>query len=78
MAQADDVNIFRQISKALRELRFSERDHARMAELARKNNEGDISGDERLEFQDYVLIGDMLSTLKAKAREWMDKHKPAP
>jgi hypothetical protein len=77
MAQADDANSFRRLNALLRELRFSECDHARMAELARKNNGGDITCDKRRELQDYVLMGDILSTLKAKAQQWMDKHKPA-
>src|SRR4051812_6104719 len=64
-----------QAAQALLDLSFSERDHSRMAELARKSNEGTITADDRRELQGYVFVGDVLSMLKAKARASL--HKPA-
>jgi hypothetical protein len=53
---------------AILKLRYSEDDHARMAELAAKSNEGRLTEDERIELQSYVQAGDFLSLLKSKAR----------
>jgi hypothetical protein len=50
-------------------LNFSEEDHARMDELAQKNNQGTISAGEREELASYVLVGDVLSLLHLKAKK---------
>lgn len=62
-------------AEALLELAFSESDHARMSELARKSNEGSISEQEKRELGGFVFVGDVLSLLKAKARASL--RKPA-
>jgi hypothetical protein len=54
-------------------LGFAESDHVRMAELAQKNNEGTITGEERRELEGYVFVGDILSMLKAKAAASLNK-----
>ncbi len=55
-------------ARALLELRFSDRDKARMSELASKNNEGLLSESEREELEGYVKVGDVLSLLHLKAK----------
>jgi len=56
-------------ARALLELRFCERDRARMSELAEKNKEGRLSEEERAELEGYVKVGDVLSLLHLKARK---------
>ena len=66
-----------EVAGAILQINYSEADHARMAELAFKSNEGVLSDDERDEFQNYVLVGDLLALLKSKARVSLKKHSPA-
>ena len=40
----------------------------RVAKLARKCNEGDLTPDERSEYETYVLAGEFVAILQAKAR----------
>jgi len=55
-------------AKAIIALGYTEADHARMAELAAKSNEGSLGEDERRELEIYVSAGDLLSLMKSKAR----------
>jgi hypothetical protein len=64
-------------AQALLRFGFSESDHARVTELARKSNEGTITPDERDELESYVLVGDVLSLMKSKARQSLRKQNPA-
>ena len=41
---------------------------ARVDELARKCNEGELTPEERVEYEGYVLAGDLIAVLQAKAR----------
>jgi hypothetical protein len=41
---------------------------ARVDQLAAKCNEGSLSAEERIEYEDYVRIGTILALIKAKAR----------
>ena len=41
---------------------------ARVAKLARKCNEGELSGQEREEYEFYVMAGEFIAILQAKAR----------
>jgi hypothetical protein len=43
-------------------------DVARIEELGRKANDGELSDEERDEYRTYVDAGDLISILKAKAR----------
>jgi hypothetical protein len=49
-------------------LGFSERDKARMHDLAIRNQEGRLSGPEKEELFAYAKAGGLLSLLKSKAR----------
>jgi hypothetical protein len=55
-------------ARALLEFRFSERDEARLSELARKNKDGHVTEQERAELEGYVKVGDVLSLIHLKAR----------
>jgi hypothetical protein len=41
---------------------------ARVDQLATKCNEGELSAEERTEYEDYVRIGNLLALIKAKAK----------
>jgi hypothetical protein len=62
----------RAAARSILELRFSEADLARMNELARRNNEGQLSPQERKELECYVKVGDVLSLLHLKARKSLE------
>jgi hypothetical protein len=64
-------------AKALLELSYPEADHARIAELSAKSNEGTLSGDERRELEGYVFVGDVISLLQSKARLSLKTHTSA-
>ena len=67
----------REAAEALLQLGYAESDHARMAELAQKSNEGTLSPEERRELESYVFVGDVLALLKSKARLSLQKRSPA-
>ncbi|HYT88327.1 MAG TPA: hypothetical protein VEL76_06375 [Gemmataceae bacterium] len=59
----------RAAARSLLKLTFSEWDKTRMNDLARKNQEGRLTGEERQELEGYVKVGDVLSLLHLKARK---------
>ena len=58
----------REAAAGILQLSDPEADHARMAELARKSDNGAMKTDERRELESYVFVSDVLSLLKSKAR----------
>ncbi len=48
---------------------------ARVSRLARKCNEGELSHEERAEYETYVMIGDVLAILQARARLLLSKRR---
>ena len=55
-------------AKELIKLKADAKTQARVDELARKCNEGDLSPSERLEYERYVTAGNLVAILQAKAR----------
>ena len=47
---------------------------ARVAELARKCNEGELTPEERNEYETYVIAGELMAILKAKAHIILDRR----
>jgi hypothetical protein len=47
---------------------------ARVAKLARKCNEGELTAEERADYEMYVLAGDFIAILQAKARLLLSRH----
>lgn len=62
-------------ARALVELRADAVAQARIAELATKCNEGQITPEERREYETYVHVGNVIAILQAKARLLL---RPAP
>lgn len=55
-------------AKKLIGLKADARTSARVAALARKCNEGELTAEERSEYETYVLAGDLIAILQAKAK----------
>jgi hypothetical protein len=55
-------------ARKLIKIRADARSRARVARLARKCNSGKLSADEREEYEAYVMAGELIAILQAKAR----------
>lgn len=55
-------------ARGILQLDLPESLQTRLAELASKSREGELTPDETREFENHVSAGDLLSILKAKAR----------
>jgi len=64
-------------AKALAELEADPVAQARVEELAEKSNEGQLTVEERREYETYVHVGNLIGILQAKARLYLKKHAPS-
>jgi hypothetical protein len=55
-------------ARALSQIQPKPSVQARVNQLASKCNEGNLSAEERAEYEDYVRIGNLLALIKAKAK----------
>jgi hypothetical protein len=55
-------------ARALAEFQAKPSIQARVDQLAAKCNEGELTEDERAEYENYVRVGNVLALIKAKAR----------
>jgi hypothetical protein len=60
-------------ARALVGLRVSDRTQARVDELAEKSTEGQLTPEERGEYEAYVLASTLVGVLQAKARRVLDR-----
>jgi hypothetical protein len=74
---ASNPTLTPEAASGILQLGYAEADHARMAELAGKSNDGTLTPEERRELESYVFVGDVLSLMKSKARLSLRKHSPA-
>ncbi len=58
-----------EMAKYIAEFRAAPDVQARIAQLAEKANEGDLTEDERQEYAGYVDAGTLIAVLQAKARK---------
>jgi hypothetical protein len=56
-------------ARALVAYRGDEAIRARMEELAEKSNEGELTDEQRAEYEGYLQANDFIATLQAKARK---------
>lgn len=63
-----------QLARHVLKIGFSDSDKARMHELAKKNSEGKISSAELAELGDFVIVGDVIAILHAKARIFLKRR----
>jgi hypothetical protein len=61
-------------AKALAELKADPVAQARVEELAEKCNEGQLTAEERGEYETYVHVGNLIGILQAKARLYLKQH----
>ena len=59
-------------ARTIVDFRASSEIQARLDELAEKSNEGQLTPDERREYEDYVEAIDFVAVLQAKAREALE------
>ena len=64
----------RDVATALVNIKAGDTVQARIADLAGKCNEGQLTPDERMDYESYVQAADMISVLQAKARAWLALH----
>ena len=62
-------------ARALLDIRASKAAARRMAVLARKCNEGELSPEERAEYETNVMASEFLALLQAKARALLARRK---
>ena len=62
-------------ARALTALRVGERTQARVEELAEKCNDGQLTPDERAEYEAYVQASTLIGILQAKARRVLAQAK---
>ena len=55
-------------------LKVDRKAQARVDELARKCNEGELTAQERAEYERYVTVGNVIAILQAKARLLLAKN----
>ena len=55
-------------------LKADSKTQARVDELARKCNEGELTQAERSEYEQYVTVGNLIAILQAKARLLLSKN----
>ncbi len=66
----------REAARELVNLRADPEVQARVAELAGKCNEGDLTQAERAEYERYVAAGSVIAVLRAKARLALARTAP--
>jgi hypothetical protein len=65
------------VARDLANLRFDRKVQARIAKLAHKCNEGELSDTERSEYETYVYAIDFVAILQAKARALLKRSTAA-
>jgi len=68
----------RAAAQSLLQIDFPESDHARVAELSDKVQEGTLTDDERDELDEYIRVADMLAILQSKARRSIRRAQQVP
>jgi hypothetical protein len=71
----EDDQLPPELARHIMEREFSERDKARMQDLARRNQQGTLSPDEREELFAFADAGTVLAIFKSRARRTL-KVKP--
>jgi hypothetical protein len=64
-------------AQALLEVRADAVAQARIEELAEKCNAGQLTPEERREYETYVHVGNLIAILQAKARLYLKQHAAA-
>ena len=76
MIRPEGVDMSDDALRAVLRIDFNESDHARMAELSRKAQEGQLAEVEREELEGYINVSHLVALLQSKARRWL--RDPGP
>ena len=68
LIKADDSELSRELAHYILTLGFDDEDQKQMTELADRNQEGSLSGEEKVELENFVKAGHLLALLQSKAR----------
>jgi hypothetical protein len=72
-----DGGLTRPAAESILRIAFTDADQSRLQELADKHGEGLLTADETREYEAYVLIGELIALLQAKARQSLRQHPSA-
>jgi hypothetical protein len=62
------------VAHRLADLRADPATQARVDELARKANRGQLSDPERREYETHIEANEIIGLLQSKARDYLDQH----
>jgi hypothetical protein len=65
------------VAQSFLQLGFTDADQDRIQYLAERNTEDLLTSDERREYEGYVLVGEFLALLQAKAHASLRNHPSA-
>ena len=68
LIRTDDSDLSRELARYILTLGFDDEDQKRITDLAERNQEGLLSGDEKAELENFVKAGHLLALLHSKAR----------
>lgn len=68
LIRADDSELSRELARYILTLGFDDEDQQKMTDLAERNQEGHLSGEEKAELENFVKAGHLLALLHSKAR----------
>jgi hypothetical protein len=75
LIRADGSDLSRELARYILTLGFDDEDQKKMTELAERNQEGLLSGDEKAELENFVKAGHLLALLHSKARKALKAKK---
>ena len=64
------------VAQQIVELQSDPQSVERLQQLREKANFGNLSDDERVEYEEFVEAMDLVAILKAKAKAVLEKHRP--
>jgi hypothetical protein len=68
LMQAQKSELSAEAAEFLLTVDFDQNDQARMLQLAQRSEEGTLTGEERIEFDGYLHVGNLLAVMRSKAR----------
>jgi hypothetical protein len=74
LIRPDDDNLPPEAARALLNIRFTDRDLARIHELAVKNQDDALTPADKADLESYLRVSSFLDLMHAKARRSLKKH----
>jgi len=73
-SQRDDPS--QEVARYLLSIGFGQRDRDRMRQLAERSESGELTDEERAEFDSYLHIGNLLAVMQSRARVALRQGSP--